>query len=316
MNYKKKFLTAFFLILTTFILTHSDISLSLALNGLNLWFNHMIPTLLPFMILSGIMVRMNLTEDFAGIFYPILKPVFHISANGIYCIIMGFLCGFPMGSKVISELYEREKLSKTEATLLLAFCNNIGPIYFLGFALPTMGITGKYLPYLFGMYGLPFLYGLLLRYTIYRRSLSAKQKTISFSASQKHYNKDYQNPKGKSLLCCMDDAIISSLNSITVLGGYMIFFNLLNIIPYVMLSKTTLHTLLPMVNALLEITGGLGKLNSSFPLFSLTILPFGGMSCIAQTVSILRNNDLSIQTYVIHKAVLSTISAFYYVLVL
>ncbi len=311
MNYRKKFLTAFFLILTALILTNSELSLSLALNGLNLWFNHMIPTLLPFMILSGIMVRMNLTEDFAGIFYPILKPVFSISANGIYCIIMGFLCGFPMGSKVISELYERQKIGKAEATFLLAFCNNIGPIYFLGFALPTIGITGKFLPYLFGMYGIPLLYGIFLRYIIYRNAISEEKKTFS---SQSIYNKTghFDN----NLLFSIDDAIISSLNSITILGGYMIFFNLLNIVPYVLLSKTTLQSLLPVLNGLLEITGGLGKIKNSSPLLSLILLPFGGMSCIAQTASIIRNNDLSIQTYVTHKTILSLISVFYYVWVL
>ena len=36
-------------------------SLVYASTGLMLWFQKMIPTLLPFMILSGIMIRMNLT---------------------------------------------------------------------------------------------------------------------------------------------------------------------------------------------------------------------------------------------------------------
>ena len=49
--------------LTIIILTLPSQCLSLALNGLNLWFERMIPTLFPFMVLSGVIIRMNLTGD-------------------------------------------------------------------------------------------------------------------------------------------------------------------------------------------------------------------------------------------------------------
>ena len=47
-----KLLTVLFLVLLGCILTHSQISLSYAAMGLNLWFEKMIPSLLPFMILA------------------------------------------------------------------------------------------------------------------------------------------------------------------------------------------------------------------------------------------------------------------------
>lgn len=302
MNIRKKLLTAFFLFLTALILTHSDLSLYFALNGLNLWFQKMIPTLLPFMILSGIMVRMNLSEDFSGLLSPILGPIFSVSKNGIYCIIMGFLCGFPMGAKVIAELYERNKISKAEAGYLLSFCNNIGPIYFMGFALPTIGIKDNLSVYLFGMYGLPLFYGVFLRYTFYRKGLSLQSNQKVSSAP----------PDNPSLLYHIDDSIMSALNGITALGGYMIFFNLLNLIPYVLFSETKMQGSLPVINGILEITGGLGNMKNTFPLLSLILLPFGGLSCIAQTYSIIRHTDLSIKNYITHKSVLSVLTAFYY----
>lgn len=51
-----RILTLLFLLLLGCILTNSQISLSYAAMGLNLWFEKMIPSLLPFMILSGTMV--------------------------------------------------------------------------------------------------------------------------------------------------------------------------------------------------------------------------------------------------------------------
>lgn len=50
---------------------------------------------------------------------------------------------------------------------MLAFCNNIGPVYFTGFVLHLFPVE-RPLIFLAGMYLLPFLYGLVLRYTLYR----------------------------------------------------------------------------------------------------------------------------------------------------
>ena len=123
--------TGAFLFLFALILLYPKLSLYYAATGLKLWLGCMVPALLPFMILSAIMVRQNLTESFAGILYPVFSP-FKLSRNCVYCIILGFLCGFPMGARTIAQLYEKKCLSQKEATLLLAFCNNIGPSFFLG----------------------------------------------------------------------------------------------------------------------------------------------------------------------------------------
>ena len=96
-----------FLVLTVCILTNSSLSLAYATLGLELWFKKMIPALLPFMILSGVMVRLKLTEKMSMALFPLLGPVYRVRKNVVYCMMLGFLCGFPMGAKVTSELLER-----------------------------------------------------------------------------------------------------------------------------------------------------------------------------------------------------------------
>ena len=161
---KKVSFLCLFAFLTTAMLLESDKALILSLTGLNLWFQKMIPTLLPFMILSGILIRMNLSDSFAHLFSPVLKPLFRLSDSCLYCLVIGFLCGFPMGARVTAESYQRGKLSRREAELMLAFCNNIGPVYFTGFVLHLFPVE-RPLIFLAGMYLLPFLYGLVLRST-------------------------------------------------------------------------------------------------------------------------------------------------------
>lgn len=294
----------FFLALFFLILLYPNRSVHFAATGLNLWFECMVPALLPFMILSGIMIRQNLTERFAKILSPILKPIYRLGNNCIYCIILGFFCGFPMGAKTVAELYQRKQLNKKEASLLLAFCNNIGPVYFLNFLLPTIGIKGPLQVFicLFGMYGIPLCYGLFLRYS------SFCLPSGSFAADRKAAP-TAPEPFFKSL----DDAMQSGITGITTLGGYMIFFNLLNLIPYTLLSLWGADERLRLFfHCLTEITSGVSYCGTKMPLLVLVILPIGGLSCIAQTASMIKNTDLSLQHYLLHKLVQMLLTYFYY----
>ncbi|MDE5950529.1 MAG: hypothetical protein K2H12_02985 [Acetatifactor sp.] len=67
-----------------------------------------------------------------------------------------------------------------------------------------------------------------------------------------------------------------------------------------------------MLSPLLEITGGLHRLGQSCPLYSLLLLPFGGLSCIAQTYSMIHDTDLPLGEYVIHKLLLTALTVIYY----
>ena len=285
-----------FLLLTYMILCYPAKCLSFAFLGLDLWFRKMIPALFPFMVFSGIMIRMNLTDSFVKILSPLFRPLYRISKSGIYVLFVGFLCGFPMGAHTIAELYKQNKISKQEAEYLLAFCNNIGPVYVTGFALPILGVT-QIKTALFGMYGIPLLYGLFLRrlqpYGYFPCTAAQKgQKTAS-----------------TPFLEALDESVMSALNGITRLGGYMIIFNLLNIVPTLLLKTGEQRAVFACI---LEITGGLSMLWKSMPLYTLSLLAFGGLSCIAQTNSMLQGTDLSLKKYVFHKTILTAVSFVYY----
>lgn len=298
--------TLLFLLLTFLILTQSDISLYYAFYGFTLWYSKMIPSLLPFMILSGILIRMNLSERFGGLLHPVLKHLFRCNANVSYGIIIGFLCGFPMGAKVTADLLKHQKITYEEAKFLLTFNNNIGPVYFCSFAIPLLGLE-HISPYIFGMYGIPLLYGMFLRRTFY------KSMPIEACQLSKYPHPTVENKKirtGLTLLNAIDDSIKNSVQSILSLCGYMILFNTLNLLPHFLLPQIHIY-----LAPILEITGGLSMLEKQMPIYSLCMLTFGGLSCIAQTNSMIRDTGLSIKTYVFHKVILTALSFIYYLCV-
>ena len=305
---KKPLLLSLFTALTLSMLLESEKAFSLSLAGLNLWFEKMIPTLLPFMILSGILIRMNLSDSFARLFAPLLRPVFRLSDSCLYVLVIGFLCGFPMGARVTAESLQHGKLSKREASLMLAFCNNIGPIYFSGFVL-TLFPAAKPLPFWAGMYLLPLLYGLFLRRMVYRDipcPVPAAGRCVLSSASRAS-----SALSGRSLMAQTQEAVTSALVSQASLGGYMILFNLMNLLPDLFLpAKAVLPRAL--CGCLLEITGGLSRLDPSDAFWAFVLLPFGGLSCIFQTYSMIRDTGLSLRLYVFHKCVQTMLAFVYY----
>lgn len=314
----KSLLLLFFLLMSACMLLFSKLSLQLALEGLNLWFSKMIPALLPFMILSGLMIGLGLSDSFASWFSPILKPLYRLSDSCLYCIIIGFLCGFPMGARVCAQSYERKKISRREAALLLSFCNNIGPIYFTGYVLQLFLVKRTWIV-LTGMYGIPLLYGLFLRYTLYRDiplnshfgGICQKQNgNPALKAASPDSKHEVSGMSFSGFLVELHASILSGLDAITVLGGYMIFCNLLNLIPQLFIGSFSQLPLL--LGPLLEITSGLSRLGSSHRLWAFIVLPFGGISCIAQTYTCIRNTDLSLTEYVFHKIIQTMLTAAFY----
>lgn len=296
--------TALSLYLIVLLLRYPSLSLEYASTGLNLWLTKMVPTLLPFMILSGIMIRMNLTESFVRVLHPLLHSLYGTSKNGSYTIIMGFLCGFPMGARIVGELYETGRLSREESSRLLYFCNNIGPIYFLSYVVPVLVIEKPLVPFLI-MYGIPLLYGLILcRIIPFFRSNTRHQPAMQYC-----YNVQQEHPR-MSLLAATDTSVLSGLIGIAKLGGYMVFFNLLNIafVPFQHVSTALLNV----YQCILEITSGIDHSGHSLYYAILILLPFGGFSCIAQTYSMISRTDLSVRPYIFHKVVQTALTALCY----
>ncbi|MBO6016043.1 MAG: hypothetical protein J6P60_05605, partial [Lachnospiraceae bacterium] len=154
-----------------FILLHAGMAKEFASLGLQTWFAQMIPALLPFMILSGLLIRLDLISLFCKPFRFLLKPLFRVSDAGIYVLVTGFICGFPMGAKNITDLYMADRLTKKEAEYLLAFTNNIGPAFFFSFVQGNVYHDTSRIPGILLQFLIPFLYGLILRHTVYRHSI-------------------------------------------------------------------------------------------------------------------------------------------------
>ncbi|HIY55986.1 MAG TPA: transporter [Candidatus Dorea merdavium] len=297
---KQIFLTAGTLLLFALIILFPGVILEGAQAGLLLWFNTVLPALLPFLILSNLLLGSPAIQGLARFTGRFLRPLFGVSDYGSYVMLTGFLCGYPMGSKTAADLTRAGRISLEEGQYLLSFCNNTSPMFVLGFvaiqclqapALAPLSLLLLWIP--------PLLLSFLFRPRKSRRH--PKECTVALRSSNfaKNQTVPGEIPGG------IDNAILDGFTAITRIGGYIILFSiliqLLGLLPFrgfppfqVLLSS-------------LEVTNGaalIGNLPLSFQTrFSLCMgmVSFGGWCSVAQTRSMIQGSGLSIFPYIIQK---------------
>lgn len=116
-------------------------------NALLLCVNSVIPSVFPIAVISGILSMGQIGEFFSKALGKIICPIFRVSERASLAVLLGFLCGFPIGALTAARLYKRGVISAAELSHLLTFVNNPGAsfvIYCVGGELlgsVTLGIT-------------------------------------------------------------------------------------------------------------------------------------------------------------------------------
>jgi spore maturation protein SpmB len=103
-----------------------------AREGIDICIRTLIPTLLPFFVISG-----YFCSALSGKSLPILSPILKFCGipKGIDALlIVGLLGGYPVGAQTITDTFSKGLIEKEQARRLLGFCNNAGPAFVFGVA--------------------------------------------------------------------------------------------------------------------------------------------------------------------------------------
>ena len=109
---KRVIYTIISILLICFLIFCPSEATDAARDGMNLWLNVMIPTLLPFLILTGILIRADKIQTLLSPFEKIWNRLLGLTPSGAYAFVLGMLCGYPMGAKITSDLYQNRKIGK------------------------------------------------------------------------------------------------------------------------------------------------------------------------------------------------------------
>ena len=94
-----------------------------AIQGMDIAFKTVVPTLFPFFILSDLW-SCYFQIDEGAFALKIFEGILKIPSCAISAFLAGNVCGFPLGVKMANDLYCNRKISKDQATLLCGISNN------------------------------------------------------------------------------------------------------------------------------------------------------------------------------------------------
>lgn len=258
-------------------------------NGILLWFEQILPTLLPFSILSNIVLSSNIFHSINTMLYKIGIHFKKISFEEWFIIFCGFLFGFPIGSKLTADLCSRNMISERRAQILCAFTNNLSPVFVSSFVCSTQFNHPEWIiPTYCLLYGPPFVIGIcsLLKNHDNNPCYDDKKKASRFRIDMK----------------ILDAGILNGFETLIKLCGYIVLFS---IIVDIFRKCTFLPSIIQiLVMGNIEVTNGIAILSEYSCditlkyLLMIQFLAFGGLSGIAQTGSMLLPTKLSLKKYV------------------
>ncbi len=126
---KSLFIPLIFLSAMIFLLFQAQNSLHDLRAGLRLCAENVIPSLFPHLILSELFVsNLSFTSESSFLSRAFCR-LFRLPKAAAPVILIGAVCGFPIGARLASKLYRDGLLSRKQAEILCAYANNTSPAF-------------------------------------------------------------------------------------------------------------------------------------------------------------------------------------------
>lgn len=272
-------------------------------NTTNIFLFSVFPSLFPFILFTEILLNTNFINTFFKIFENITYKLFKINKNSTQSIIIGFLCGYPMGAKSVISSYSKNKISYNEGKILLSFVNNCNPIFILSTI--CLNIFKNYkigIILLFAHLLSSILIGIFYSRITNHDNIIHKNNTFLNSFNKKNDNIHL------SSFDILKKSIKNTFITLEMIFGFMIVFNLLSSIVVLVLNKCNIpNYILAIISGLFEVTGG------SFYVSSLNIniiakiciisflLGFSGLCIIFQIYSVIYTSNFKLSSLLFFK---------------
>ena len=301
--------------------------LSSAGGGLSLWWCFVLPALLPFFILSELLMAAGFVHFLGILLEAFMRPLFRLPGKAAFVVAMGYTSGFPMGAVLTARLRQAGEITREEGERLLAFTNNPSPGFMFGavasgmLGKPTLGILLASSVYLANL-----IVGFLFRF--YRVTPGSQQPMHlpSFKRAWQEM-KNAQTRDNRAFGQILGDAIRQSTTTVLMVAGFMAFFSvilrLLNTWHITLFVATLSHSVIRIVeipvfqaffNGLFEMTLGcqetiqaLSSLHQQVALLAL-LMGWGGLSVFAQVAGLISGTDLRFSSFVIARALQAIIA--------
>lgn len=330
-------LTAAVAVALTFgLVLYPEAALQAAVKGMDIFFRIVFPSLLPFFVLSEIMLGLGVVHFIGVLFQPLMRPLFNVPGEGAFALSMGLAAGYPMDAVITARFRKQGLCTRVEGERLLAFTNTADPLFILGavavgmFQMEWLGARLALAHYLAAL-----TVGLLFRFYAGREAPTRPanehgQSRIFARAVQRLLAARRED--GRSLGQLMGDAVTDSVRTLLMICGFIMLFSVL----VKMIEVAGLQTLVaapfaalfrllgiaadlvPAAMAgFLEIDlGTMAASQSTAPLWqkamiASAVIAWSGLSVHGQVASVLTGTDVRMGPYVIARLLHAVFAAIF-----
>lgn len=278
------------------------------ISGLKLFINNVLPGLFPFMLLTKLMTEIGFIFNISQKLDKFSNKLFKTPGVSIYAFLMSIISGYPIGAKIISDLYEKGQITETDAKKMSVFCTTSGPIFVIGTVGTIMFKSFKIGIILYASHIISsFILGILCGLFSIKEDKSQNQKP--FITATKKSN-------------IIAESVNQTINSIFVVGAYITIFYLLSELLDSLNIFKFLNTLFyPLFKnfgisnndfsglsyGILEVTRGAKTLSTKITNSSIIItsglISFSGLSIIMQSMAFLKSAKIKAHNFVFSKCV-------------
>lgn len=282
--------------------------ISRSLDGISAWAFNVLPSVLPFMLFTRILSALNTMPKLVRPFSNLTIKTFKTPPVSLYVFLMAILSGYPVGSKMVADLYLQGQITRQDAFKMSSFCSTSGPMFIVGAVGIGMFGSAKIGYILFASH----IIGAIVNGLIYR-NINLK-KTIPLKESDIENNSNTRKTFDLSEIVLNSTLAILSVGCIITIFFIIIecFNPILNLLP---------KNLAYFFEGIIEITKGcldIATLPNKFVAVCLCsfVISFGGISTILQSITMLSKLKMPIRLFVLQKlthaifSVLSTILLF------
>lgn len=316
-KWKQRLLSVISVLLIILLVIYSETTIQAVKEGLALWINHVVPSLFPFFVATEILCQTNVITFLGKLLNRIVRKVFHVPGEGAFALIMGTICGYPSGAKIVANLKSQNILTIEEAERLIAFTNNSGPLFILG----TVGISLFHNPHIGYVLLISHLLSCLIVGVVFKNW--KKSYTIS---SRKIVSQNTKEINIKDIGDILNNSIKNSITTIVNIGGFIVLFSVIisllkasGFLYFCGILFEKMHVSqnvgIPIVSGMIELTNGVKSISLLQPT-KLTIcitsflIGFGGLSVLFQVYSIIAKENISIKPYFWGKLLQGVLSFF------
>lgn len=315
---------AFVSLLTLSLVIYPKQGVEAAITGLKVFWEIVLPSLLPFFVLSEVMLGMGVVHFIGVLLEPLMRPLFNVPGVGAFALSMGLAAGYPMDAVITGKFRRSGLCSRVEGERLLSFTNTADPLFIFGavavgmFGRPDLGAVLA-----LAHYTASFTVGVIFKY--YKKEPVAKNREIIEKTGPGLIRRAIQalfkarREDGRPIGRLMGDAVKESMATLLMIGGFIMLFS---VIVKMLTVFGFLAVITPIVTGVLRIFGldshlvhavfyglleiDLGTMAASKAMAPLLdkviiaswIIAWSGLSVHGQVASVIHDTDIRMGPYI------------------